>query len=123
MLYTFLISIVFIAELIILFAIITNLVKLDRCLVELNKTVDEIKPEIYNVLDLIQKISGQLVELAQDFTEDIRVKQEEMALRSLNKLLLTILLWKINSKFIRKIRKSKFAKTLYRGFAFVQSMV
>ena len=123
MLYTFLISVVFIAELIILISIITALLRVDKLLISLNTTIDEAKSGIKDIFVLINKISEQCVELSEDFVSKIKEKEEDIALKQLNKLLVAILLFKINSKAIRKFNRSKWGKTLKRGFAFVQSMV
>lgn len=123
MLYTFLISIVFIAEIIILFALIAALIRVDKALISLDKTVTDTRPGIKDISELVHKISEQCVELSEDFVEKIKEKEEDAAIRQLNKLLVAILLWKINSKAIRKFNRSRFGRNLKRGFAFVQSMV
>ena len=123
MLYTFLISIVFIAELVILFSLISALLRLDKMLISLDKTVTETKPGIKDIGQLVCKISEQWVELAEDWVESVKEKEEDMLIRQINKMLIAILLWKINSKHITRFRRSKLARTLKRGFAFVQSMV
>ena len=63
MVFKILISIVFIAELIIAFSIIFQLVKFDRAI---NKTIiylEKTNPKINELLDLFHKISGQILEL------------------------------------------------------------
>ena len=123
MLYTFLISIVFIAELIIVVSLILALLRLDRVLISLNQTIDEAKPGVKDIGELVRKISEQWVELSEEWVDKIKEKEEDLALRQLNKILIAILLWKFNSKTIRRFNRSKLGKTLKRGFAFVQSMV
>ena len=56
MVYTILISIVFIAEVIITATIIQNLIKLDRTVIEANSTITEIKPTIKDICALARKI-------------------------------------------------------------------
>ena len=123
MVYTILISIVFIAELVILVALITNLLKLDRLILSLDKTVSEAQPGICDISKLSYKISEQCVELAEDWVENYRLKQEDMTLKILNKLLIGLVLWKINSKAIKNFRRSKLGKTIVRGFRLVQNMI
>ena len=123
MLYTFLITVVFIAELIIVVSIITALFRIDKLLLSLNTTIDEAKSGVKDIFILMNKISEQCVELSEDFVSKIKEKEEDIALKQLNKLLIAILLLKLNSKAIRKFNRSKWGKTLKRGFAFVQSMV
>ncbi len=123
MVYTILISIVFIAELIILTAAITSLLRVDKIIISLNETVDEAKPKIKDVSELTRKISEQIVELSEDFVGQIKAKQEDTLIKHLNKILIAVLLWKLNSKTIKRIRRSKFAKNTLRAFALLQSMV
>ena len=123
MLYTFLISIAFIGELILLFTAVRGLLKLDKMILKLNETITESKPEIKDISTLAKKISGQWVVLADDWADDIHKKSEDTVINNLNKILLAVLLWKINSKRIKKFRRSKLGKAIKRGFAFVQNMV
>ena len=123
MLYTFLITIVFIAELIILAALIIWFVSFDREILYLDRYFTRIKPDIKDISELGHKISEQCVELSEDFVEKIKIKEEDVMARQLGKILIGLLLWKINSKAIKQFRRSKMGKTLRRGFALVQSMV
>lgn len=123
MLYTFLITIVFIAELIITAALIIWFVLFDKELLRLDKYITKVKPDIRDIGELGRKISEQWVELSEDFVEKIKTKEEDIMAGQLVKILIGILLWKINSKAIRRFRSSKLCKTLKRGFVLVQSMV
>ena len=123
MLYTFLITIVFIAELIIMSALMVWLLMFDKEIIRIDKYFTKIKPDIADISELGRKISEQWTELAEDFVEKLKVREEDMMARQLSKVLIGILLWKINSKAIRQFRRSKFARNLRRGFALVQSMV
>ena len=123
MVYTILISIVFIAELVILVALITNLLKLDKLILSFDKTFTDAKLGIGDIAQLSRKISEQWVELAENWVENYKLKQEDMTLKFLNKALITLVLWKINSKAIKNFRRSKLGKTLVRGFRLVQNMV
>ena len=123
MLYIFLITIAFIGELILLFTVMRGLLKFDKMILNLNETVNESKPKIKDISTLTRKISGQWVVIADDWADDINRKSEDALYNNLNKILLALLLWKLNSKRIRKFRRSKIGKALKRGFAFVQNMV
>ena len=123
MLYIFLVSIAFIGELVLLIAVIRSLLKLDKIILNLNETIVDSKPKIKDISTLARKISGQWVVLADDWVDDISKKSEDAVFNNLNKVLLALLLWKINSKRIKKFRHSKLGKALKRGFAFVQNMV
>lgn len=123
MLFTFLISIVFIAEIIIAIAIIVNLVKLDKKIAELNDTLKEAKPKLTEIGGLIHGISEHIRELTLDYTEKFRAKREDIALRYLTKLLGAMILWKINSKAIRKLQKSKTVRYISKGLSLLENMV
>ena len=123
MLFTFLISIVFIAEVIITFAILILLNKLDNKILYINSVVSEAKPLLKETSDLAKKISGQMVELAEDFEFDVQKKEEDAAIKLLNKTLIALILWKMNSKYIRRLQRSKFMKTAVRGFNLLKNMV
>ncbi len=64
MIFYFLITIVFIAELIITFALILNLIKLDKVFIKYNELVESVKPSMKELLITVRKISEQLVEFA-----------------------------------------------------------
>lgn len=64
MIFYFLISIVFLAEIIIGLFLIISLIKADRIVLKYDAIIDELKPSIKEVLVLVRKISYQLVELA-----------------------------------------------------------
>ncbi len=123
MIFKFLTAIVFIAEIIIGFALIINLVKLDRKILALNETVIQIKPGIKDICSLIKAISFQIKELVLDYSERLIKKREDMALRITMKLLAGILLWKVNLKIIKKLRKSKAIKTIAKGLTLLQIVV
>ena len=61
--------------------------------------------------------------MADEYRDEILKKREEMSVRLLSKIFAGILLWKINIKLIRKIRKSKITKTLAKGLTLLQIMV
>ncbi len=123
MIFKFLTAIVFIAEIIIGFTLIINLVKLDRKILALNETVIQIKPGIKDICSLIKAISFQIKELVLDYSERLIKKREDMALRITMKLLAGILLWKVNLKIIKKLRKSKAVKTIAKGLTLLQIVV
>ncbi len=69
MVFYFLIFIVFIAELIITTAIIIHLFKLDRAFIEYNIIIDNLKPDVSEIICTCRKISEQLVELSNEFVK------------------------------------------------------
>lgn len=123
MLFTFLITIVFIAELVISIAILVGLIKLMQKTQGLNELVTEAKPKIKDISVLCKGISEQFIEFAENFVSKFNKKSEDIALNYLTKILGMFLLWKINSKTINKFRKSKLSKLLGKGLSLLESMV
>lgn len=72
MLFYFLISIVFIAELIIAISLILCLLKLSVKFSEYNSLLDQAKPSIKELMITVRKISEQLTELAPMFVKQIK---------------------------------------------------
>ena len=123
MVYTILISIVFIAELIITITIIQNLLRLDKAVLEFNNTITEIQPGIKDVSELARKISEQWQILAEDFVEKTKRNSEDIMLKHLSKILMSILILNLNFKIVKKIRKSKVTKMFVKGWSFLENMV
>ena len=72
MLFYFLISIVFMAELIIAISLIICLFKLSAKFSEYNSFLDQAKPSIKELMITVRKISEQLTELAPMFVKQIK---------------------------------------------------
>lgn len=112
MIFTILISIVFIAELIIAGAIIFWLKRICNIVQDLDSTLSLIKPSVKDISVLVKKISGQALEFVNNFVE----KQEEAILRNVSKALLGTLLF-------RKFKKSKVFKLVGKGLSLLEIMV
>ena len=123
MVYTILISIVFIAEIIITITIIQNLLRLDKFILEMDETITLAKPGIIDITNLGKNISEQIFELTKDYIEKFKRKNEDKIYRQLSKILLAIILVKINSKTIKKIQRSKITRTIAKGLSFLENMV
>jgi hypothetical protein len=91
MVYTILISIVFIAEIIIAITILQNLLRLDKAVIELNETVLLAQPGIKDIANLSKNISEQAVEISEQFVKKIKQEQEDAVLKQLSKLLMLYL--------------------------------
>ena len=115
MIYTILISVVFLAELIIVMTILQNLHKLDKKVLELDETLTAIKPSVKDIGELSRKISEQWKIIAQE--------AEDMFLKYLSKALIGALVLNLNFKFVKKIRNAKLTKTLAKGWSLIESMV
>lgn len=123
MVYTILISVVFVAELIITFAIIQNLIKLDKLILSFDETLNSTKSGLKDISVLMRKISEQWIVLATDFIENIKEGSEELFLQKFSKALVTLLVINLNFKFIKSLKKSKLTKTLAKGFLLLENMV
>ena len=123
MLFKVLTVTVFIAELIIAYTLITKLMALDKLILEYNETFTAIKPGIRDVGYLIKKISSQMIEFSYDFVEKIKQEQENSVIRQLNKIVIMIILLRLNSKFIKKIVRSKHYKRICKGLSLLKYVV
>lgn len=123
MIFTFLISIVFIAELIIAIALLKILFNLDKKVLEINLKLVNSKDSINEICVLAKKISVQLKILSQDFVDKVKNKSENILLKEFSKILISITLLNLNFKIIKKMKKSKLVKTLVKGFNLIENMV
>lgn len=123
MLYTFLISIVFIAEIIITIALLKILVSIDRKVCYINETIVAAKSSIVDISELMHKISEQIKLFAEDFVDKYKTYSEDLILRTLSKILISIVLIKTNLKTINKFRKSKLGKSVAKTLSILESMV
>lgn len=123
MIYTFLISIVFIAEIVIAIAIMNFLVRIDKKIIAMDNNLLEMRPKISDISELVRKISEQIQVLAKDYVEKIKEDSEELLLRRLSKILMGLLVLNLNFKIVKQVRKSKITKTLVRGFNLLENMV
>ena len=123
MLYTFLISVVFIAEIIITITLIQTLIKLDKKVLELNETIIEAKPSIKDISELVRKISEQSIEFSENFKQKLTKNSEEIIILRLFRVAIGFLLVKTNIKLVQKLRKSKIVKTLAKGLSLLEIMV
>ncbi len=116
MIFTILISIVFIAELIIAVTILLALKRWSKRLRNLNLTLYYIKPSIREICELSRKISAQLVEFSEDFVDKIKRTQEEILLRQISRIILGAFLF-------RRLKKSKALKLIGKGLSLLEIVV
>jgi hypothetical protein len=116
MIFTFLISIVFISELIIFFTIIHLLLKLDKKILELNKFIFLLKPSLKQIMELVSNISIQIRELSKDFVERLLQKRGELMINNIIKILLS-------SYILHKFKHFKFTKKITKALSLLQFMV
>ncbi len=123
MVFTILISIVFIAELIIACAIILNLLKLDRFFLESSAFLDEAKPKIKEISVLSREVSAQIAELTPIWVGNVKRAGNKLVQNQLESLMSGILLWSINIRVIRKLRRNKFLQSVWKGLSLLQSVI
>lgn len=123
MIFKFLISIVFIAELIIAFAVFNKLYKINKDIIFLNNFLENSKNDLREILILTKKISAQIFTLSRNYVNKFREQNEINLLNKINNIVLSLLLWKLNHKIIKKIRRNKTFKMLSKGFMLVQNMI
>ncbi len=123
MVFVILISIVFVAELIIAFSVITNLIKFDKRIKRAAQFLEEAEPRLKELLVVVQKISAQILELIPVWLATLRQERDKIILNQAKSLISTILFWSINIKVINRIRKSKLAKAVWQGLTLVQNVI
>lgn len=123
MVYTILISIVFIAELIIAITVIQNILKLDKAVIILNERITALKPSILDISMLTRKISEQLEIISQDIFDKAKENAENIFLKQFSKALLGMLVVRFNFKLVKNIRKSKIAKIVTKSLSILENMV
>lgn len=123
MLFTILITVVFIAELIIVATLGINLIKLDNNLIAANNRLLEIRPQLKNIAQITKEISKQLVELAQISVDNFKQSKDRFLLTQLKSIVVGILFTSLNIKFLKRIRKNKIVKTVWKGFNILENMV
>ena len=123
MVFKVLITIVFIAELIITFTILYFLYKFDKRILGIDGTLDAVKPQIKSISELVRKISEQIAELVPVYVEKFRELRNKIMLAKLESLIALILFWSINIKVIKKIRRTKVFKLAVRGLSLLSSVV
>lgn len=90
MVFYFLVSIVFIAEVIIGLTVFIYLLKADKMILKYNDIVDETKPSIKSLMIVVRKISKQLVELAPMVANQIKAFLFDLLIGQLKSLLGTL---------------------------------
>ena len=98
MLFYFLISIVFIAEVIISLALIIVLVKADKIILKYNEITDEIRPSVKSVMILVRKISKQLAELAPMLSEQIKKILVDFLISQFKSMLGAVTFWLVKKE-------------------------
>ncbi len=123
MIFIFFTTIVFVAEIIIVFVILFNLIKFDIYINRTNKLLVEAKPKIQEIMELVHGISEQIRELTPIWVEKFREVRNMLVRKQLESLMSSILFWAINIKVIKRFKKSKLAKFAWKGLTLLQNML
>ncbi len=123
MLFKIFTIIVFVAELIIAYTIISKLFQFNRVIVEANVFFQEANPKIKEVLQLIKGISEQVTELIPVYLDEIKRIGNKIALAKFESLIALILFWSINIKVLNKIRRTKIFKIVVKGLTVLSSVI
>ena len=103
MIFYFLISIVFIAEVIIALSLIINLVKADKKIIECNSFVDEAKPSIKGIMEISRKISEQFTEFAPMIVDKVKAIVRDVLMGQLKSLIGTATFWLVKKEVEKHI--------------------
>ena len=123
MIFIILISIVFIAELIITFTIISYLIKLDKKINNTSIFIETTNPKLKDLLTLVRNISEQILELIPMWIDNIKEERDKIILEQAKSLISTILFWSINIKISKRLRKTKIVKAVWKGLTLVQNVI
>lgn len=123
MVFYFFIAIVFISELIIFGAIIFQLAKFDRFCKDANAFLDEAKPKIKEICELVHGISEQIYELTPIWVDKLKTARNKLIQKQFESLISGLLFWAINIKIARKFKRSKLARVIAKGLTLVQNMI
>ena len=123
MTFKILTAIVFLAEVIITYTLIRKLIIFDNEILQASETVLSLKPRLKDVGYLIKQISAQCVEFSEEFVSKIIEKRNDAIFNNFNKIIIAVILLKLNSKTIKKIIRSKHFKRLSKGLSLFKYMV
>jgi len=98
MLFYFLISIVFIAEIVIAFATVTGLFKLNKVVNEYNSFIKETQPLIKDIMVTSRKLSEQFAELAPIIVKKIKSTLTNIIAGQLKSALGAITFWLVKKE-------------------------
>ena len=98
MLFYFLISIVFIAEVIIALALILCLVSIDKKIKAFDDFIEDVKPSIKGLMITVRKISKQLLELAPMIAVQAKLFFSNMIKEQIKNILGATIFWLVKKE-------------------------
>ena len=123
MIFKFFIFMVFIAEIIIMLACLSNLINFDNKINAFNKIICKNQSKIKEIMVLIKGISEQILELSPIWVEKIKTIRNSIFEKQVNSIISNILFWYINIKMAKFLKKSKTLRTIMKGLTLVQNMI
>ena len=123
MIFTLFTAIVFVSQVIIAFAIIFHLIKMDKEIKYWNNFLTEAKPKIKDIMVLAREISVQMTELAPAFVEKLITIRNNIIRSRIETLISMILFWSLNFKIAKKFKKSKIFKLSMKGLSLLQNVI
>jgi hypothetical protein len=103
MLFYFLITVVFLAEVIIAAAILINLTKLDKAVCEWNSFVTDIKPQVSEILETFKKLSEQAMVLAPLLVNKLKDIVTKLVLDQLKGVLAGLTFWAVKKEVEKRV--------------------
>ena len=98
MLFYFLISIVFIAELIITLAIVLHLIRLDKEINKYNLFIEEVKPLIKEMLHTTRQLSEEFLKLVPKFVDKVKLFALNFVKDQLKSFVGAIVFWLVKTE-------------------------
>ena len=98
MIFYFLISIVFIAELIITFTIVLHLIKLDKEVNKYNALITDVTPLIKDMLQTTRQLSEEFLKLTPKVADKIKLFALNFAKDQLKNLIGTLIFWLVKTE-------------------------
>ena len=103
MVFYILISIVFIAEVIIALTVILNLIKADKFCNDMNNLLTEINPKIKDICQISRKISEQILEFSPIIAENIKTFFINLLKDQLKSMLAGLTFWIVKKEVQNRI--------------------
>ena len=105
MLFYFLTSIVFIAEIIITVALVLHLLKLDKSFIEYNNFLKETKSDIKDIMLETKKFSEQLIKLAPVFVDKIKSIISNVLMSQIKSILGGLTFWLVKKEVEKHVQQ------------------
>ena len=103
MVFYILISIVFIAEIIIALTVILNLIKVDKFCNDMNNLLTEINPKIKDICQISRKISEQMLEFSPIIAENIKTFFINLLKDQLKSMLAGLTFWVVKNEVSKRV--------------------